>query len=1729
MWWKQLDDAVAAGHDEWCRAPDLASIGHALLEPGRDETLRIWACRWLEHFPSEETVRRLADTLGERDAPLEVRDQAAWTLSYRQLQTCDDALEISPEIERAADDALLSAWDRGEWNELPQLVSGARHSRDDRLFARLAAADIPIETAARALEAFATPALARRCLAALARVRDHDRVRMIRLVGATLGGEAVQPLLAFGETASIGDRVEAIFTALALDHDVAREPVQRFLGSLTLGATFEARARWHESNPGVLPIVRALRVARITSTIQRSERAVACARAAADLAALGTIAPYGEQYLVDLWRFVALRSRSPDEVIRCVEGIASPFAGAGFLVTPYLDALAATGRFRRLAEVASREGAAAHATWVLARHRRPLLALASARRTRVPTVLSCAGEALAWSEVGREDLASRALAERLTAGEPLWGEDGAPPFPGRDEIWRMNELGDPVLRAVVAGSVDALRAMRVDPAPAHDPDVSDRAPLAALEASLTRELQGATVALLGRFHDEAGVRAWLAREGATVADGAFARVPFFVAGAGADAETLATLAQRGALRLRVPVPAVSTFVEPPMILRPHRVLLRVPSVRVAGDLGAPLAQWLGDLLFDHFVRDGRVALELAAEEEGDVPPSFAGEARDEVLSLELDLARDGAASARLTAQRREGSDQYDTIGAQPLSQLITSCLRRWLDARGLTRSPHGPLPAFKLDDALACAAWLVAHQADKKIAKKIAMGKVAKPLRATTLRALDARFGLSRAHAAILTLEPDDPRARFAECMADSKTSSPSIALREIMLTAPRWWPPAAALGRDSTADRDERLDALSAAIDLAPGDADLLDEYSSVLAKEGRYEEAYRYADRATRIAPYDAGHHVRAIEHGVGIGRMGAKLADAKRRVELVERLVERGESHPGSPDLVHLRLRYDASLMYAGRLDEAIALREGLIGGQSAWPQQNKALIRWRTERKFLAHSYALEGAHRGEPGRTLEGYHAVRPADGTSMVAYIEALLVLGRDEHAALAFGHLHKQKQGRGPMVRVAGAKALAATGRLAEALEQLEVVVHGQPQRRLDTEIDRVLRVLATHPASAWEAEIQRRLDRGATELARHVARNAADFVPGMADSAVVRAALGDAPPDHDPSCLAPLAGLVPAAERAAIDGLFDGADTGDRLAAEWPSLLPAGAAGRVYLFASALTRYFARSGAGLAMGLRHAAAGALESLWHVEVAPDLARALLASIERASRHVGDADLDRWLLRIERALSLEQRRVAVSDLPRLSALLRGDDTIAAELREARALSRRDDGPSIEASCVLFERCARAIGSYAVADWVNAAVRCRIPAVLRDAAWTAAVANAFHGVPAVALAKGYLADARGDLALEVVSRFLGGAGQDWREERLAELAPAWAAAKIDVPLAFDAAQTAGFEAIQEGDWDRADRCYRLCTAIDPGNAQCLKNLGIASARLGRSFATVLAFSEADAAQGPLWAGAELIASQKPDEAQAVLGYASYRFTTAAEWLQLALACWYTGDEETKADAIGRALELDPSAVAPAFLNGYAAAKQELGELDACETASKRLIEVAGTDPTMKSCALHNLACVALARGDARALALAEEALALNPLEDNIEPFTETVDRCKRGDPHPVVASRAKSPEGRAFRALEDGDPKSIAMGETPRLLRAAIAAARHRFSSENDVVVTARAREAARAVLAGTHDATDRDAALARIAALRIVEDAVYPVDPPALLGAQLPRDVFRDQLGQRET
>src|SRR5439155_16496565 len=115
---------------------------------------------------------------------------------------------------------------------------------------------------------------------------------------------------------------------------------------------------------------------------------------------------------------------------------------------------------------------------------------------------------------------------------------------------------------------------------------------------------------------------------------------------------------------------------------------------------------------------------------------------------------------------------------------------------------------------------------------------------------------------------------------------------------------------------------------------------------------------------------------------------------------------------------------------------------------------------------------------------------------------------------------------------RLAAARALILTGDLDEALDQIQIVQLRRSQSRLEAEINRLLRLAATRPASEWERVVESRLARGATTLARMAARDLADFVPGL-DTPVIQRALGERPRlTIDPLWIAELIGALPAAQ---------------------------------------------------------------------------------------------------------------------------------------------------------------------------------------------------------------------------------------------------------------------------------------------------------------------------------------------------------------------------------------------------------------------------------------------------------------------------------------------------------------------------------------------------------------------------------------------------------------------
>jgi hypothetical protein len=530
----------------WSRTPELAALGYALIEPQNPLEVRVEGCIWLTEHPSRETVARLAWIALDRGEPLRLRDQATWTLGFRQLQGADDASLWTADAIEAADDALLTLWRGPDRDALTELRPALRHVSAPRVLDALAEDAL---AAAPALEAFATESLARALLAQLAALPSGHAPRLVRLIGHALGPEVVPALLGYAETATLAERQEALMTSLALDAAAARPAVDRFLGALTFDRVARERAAWHEANPGVLPTVRALAIARTTATIEPNIRAIQCREAAAQFAALGTIEPFAEQYLHTMWSRVALGARDHDALRACIDAtpdLAGLLERAQQLLTPYLDALAAAGRFDRLATTARRHGETARATWLLATHGLPFAALSIQRLATDRAPEAIAGGAIALFLAGRPDLAERALARETPRAELLPGVIDRP-FPGPDERWRVIHEPEacPALVALLEGGLPALLGQVKGAPEGADPDAFDLELLAARERDLTDDWSGATVCLLGTVEDHASVVAKLAARGARLVDGPFGKVDYLLEGAGADPSVVARLRALG--------------------------------------------------------------------------------------------------------------------------------------------------------------------------------------------------------------------------------------------------------------------------------------------------------------------------------------------------------------------------------------------------------------------------------------------------------------------------------------------------------------------------------------------------------------------------------------------------------------------------------------------------------------------------------------------------------------------------------------------------------------------------------------------------------------------------------------------------------------------------------------------------------------------------------------------------------------------------------------------------------------------------------------------------------------------------------------------------------------------------------------------------------------------------------------------------------------------------------
>jgi tetratricopeptide (TPR) repeat protein len=1242
---------------------------------------------------------------------------------------------------------------------------------------------------------------------------------------------------------------------------------------------------------------------------------------------------------------------------------------------------------------------------------------------------------------------------------------------------------------------------------------------------------------------------------------------------------------------------------------PHRATFLASTLAVPAEQDALtpyLARLISVIVFDHLVRHPVVTLGDHDDErltddtsrlldaqhpqlEDSIDWFFRVSRRHEVLWFELSIDPARPHAPILRSRRPRGP--RDEWGASPdlaLSQQLGQCLAQWLAARRLPAV--GPLPGFTLEDLRSVAERLVT--ADELVLQGKELGIVPKSLTQAPQRLPVPYFRvlaeLSRDDAPtldpiILAIDPTHPvarRNRYVTGLVQGDTDRREIL--PLLAEAPMYAKPHLSVwGEPFTSDRPlENMGVRHQGIaaSLMPANPYACHNYSLQLAEVHRREESYRWADRATVAAPQFGAAHLDCIRRLRQVGRPGQAFAEAQYRCREILDRADAGKLGAGDWQAPH-----HAALLIAfvhldvGRLAEAIELADAVMAqlpddpaAREAFAWAAKRIAHWKADPGLFARAYAWEGHHRADVGRVLAGLSRGGITDDEDAMMLIEALCTIGRPDQAVTAYwqasGHGGLGVLGDGK-ARLAAAKALILTGNLDEALDQIQIVQLRRGQSRLEAEINRLWRLAATRPASAWAAVIERRLERGATTLARSAARDLCDFVPGL-DTPAVQRALGERRPlAIDPVWIAELIAAVPAAQPTSstiIARLARPAEAtlaaADALAQDWWTVLvpaardrDAHAAGAMLALGLALANYLvAASGPAspIAGAYRHIATEALHLVRRAryQIEPAAITALLRMLD----WLGDAPewlLDTWLLRVERALDLEAEHGAylddmIADMPTVARLLRGDERIGWELRLAHDLA--SDPSQYEPAAMLFARSARAVeAGGALRAWSVAATRARAAAQadptgdapaprdlasLIDVHWSAALANP-TGVagPWLRLAQALLAAGHRTDGFEAACRGMTAASGGERARAMAELAPVWRAAEIATPLDGAAAFELGLAAASEDRLDVAVLHLRWAAATEPGNPTRTQSLAVALGRLGHAHEAIRVLSRHERADAPRLIGRVLVECGRDADAVPILRYAARRFRGPDDWATLAAAAHRAGNDPVAVDAGRRAIGL--GAKDHALLIVFATSLYRMGEFVECERVAQQLI-AEGADRTAKVVGLHAMARALAGQGrHVDAHRYAKAAAELTATGEVARELGETMDQIVAQQTPPVRPSVELSMERQACDELEAGQFDSLLTAvSSPSwgIARVALAACELRSPDESGIPVSPRALDGAALILSRSQGATQPEAVLARIRALRIRDNAFIQLDPPPPLGTRYTAEEFDRMYAERD-
>ena len=1170
---------------------------------------------------------------------------------------------------------------------------------------------------------------------------------------------------------------------------------------------------------------------------------------------------------------------------------------------------------------------------------------------------------------------------------------------------------------------------------------------------------------------------------------------------------------------------------------------------------------------------------LTARGLGALPRRFEAAEAAELLAVARVLAPALAEQARAHIQvERHGWTMTVDAGAAERTDLVD------VDA-ALAREAGAALDGVAIDGAALDDDTLRPHPVApaRRLGRSLA-ARLPATLKAAALRLLALALHEDLGDL-ILAVDPDQPQARFDQLCATAGRGRDYAQLRRIIASAPCWVRPygelvdgtappsggAAGRGHAPAVDGDP-ADAPPSALEIVagaglaalcrPGELGTLEAAADRLDDHGRIDEGIRLLERAVDLHTGASAAHVALVSLHRQADRPGAWLTQAQRSGALHGCPMD--AFLPWYPDQIQVDLLVADALLHVGRLDEAIALRGNRLEGREAsWPRHTRILTHWRKDPRFVARGYAREGALRGDPARAVEGYGRVEPDDAVDVAILLDALVAMGREDEIALAWSQFGLGKQVTEPVARLAAARGLLAAGDWRRGVEARWRVALTEPGRDDQVAIARAASLLACAPLDVLEAALDERLAAGAVTLARRMARDVADFVPGAAASAVVLRALGKAAAiEVDPAWFAGFA--ADTRSRRAIDALFaepapasDPRTRADHLVNRWLEVVftdtaeddAAGLAqAAAYAAAQALARYLAATTGApspLAGGYRSVAAEALALVHHHRRAlgDREARALLGALDPLLRRVDRWIGSQWLGTVERSCAIDERAHGdVAGFARghgvvAARLLGPEETAVLSASVARLHRERPDGWAA-AVAAQAGRLALHTGGAGADEWADAiAAQLAARTIERDDALDALHTAAYltegrSAGPAVHATRVLLATGRAPAALAVLAAGLGAADAVWRDAALAALAEPWQRAGFDVPLALDQLATGMFEALQQGTPARSAQLGALAVAIDPDNGEAHRNLGLALAQQGQIPEALHHLMRGTPEQATQILSGLLYQAGNLPEAMAVLDYASRWYVRADQWLTYGGIAYAAMDNPRTIRAYALAYQLDPDTFDASQLNAYAGVLDEVGDAVTCEKIALHLMRVAGDDAVWKTCAWSHLACAYCGQGKfEQAVAFARRAVDHNPLPDNAAGFAATLARAQaetRGTPE-VLPPPGKFREP-VFHLLEAGDfaaAAGFASDASWRVRRAALTAARFRFGSENDVAVTPRARAAAIAMLGDTAGVADREAVLARVLALTIREQAYFARDPVPRLGDRMTRDAFYQEFRAR--